>query len=83
MNNVIKVIMLIVMKAFVKKLKKIFKIVKFTKQLVHVKYVIILLYLLINNRVKILIIIQIVHNIQVNYIVINVNQVIDIFQINI
>ena len=75
--------MLIVMKAFVKKLKKIFKIVKFTKQLVHVKYVIILLYLLISNRVKILIIIQIVHNIQVNYIVINVNQVIDIFQINI
>ena len=54
--------MLIVMKAFVKKLKKIFKIVKFTKQLVHVKYVIILLYLLINNRVKILIIIQIVHS---------------------
>ena len=75
--------MLIVMKAFVKKLKKIFKIVKFTKQLIHVKYVIILLYLLISNRVKILIIIQIVHNIQVNYIVINVNQVIDIFQINI
>lgn len=53
------------------------------KQEIHVKYVIIQLFLRINLNANLLTIQQIVLNIPEKFIVVNVTQVIDICQINI
>ena len=53
------------------------------KRQIHVKYVIIQLFLRINPNANLLTIQQIVLNIQEKFIVVNVTQVIDICQINI